>query len=147
MSTHKEKEFACGGVIFRREEAKFLFLLIYSARNKVWGFPKGHIEPGETEKETALREIQEETGLTKLKEVDGFRVEDVYNVTSNRGASKGAEIEKHSIYFLFETQSADVVVDQKEITDYKWLKKPDTEKLLSHESAKKLLAKAAGYIK
>lgn len=51
-------EKACGAVIVHDDQA----LLIYQ-NNGFWGFPKGHVEPGEPEEQTALRETKEETGL------------------------------------------------------------------------------------
>ena len=137
-----EKEFSAGAIIFRKEKEQKLFLLIYSGRNKIWGFPKGHIEPGETEKNAALREVKEETGITELKFVDGFREEDIYQAISNRGPSKGSTIEKHSVYFLCEAKTMNVAVDGSEIADYKWLSMRDAEKLLAFDSLKRILRKA-----
>jgi len=61
------KEFSAGAVIFKRKDNGILFLAVCSARNKIWGFPKGHLDPGETEKEAATREIKEETNLSVKK--------------------------------------------------------------------------------
>ena len=60
-------ETTSGGIIFRRSnEAKDLeILLIQDAKNR-WTIPKGHVEPGEEPRDTARREIQEETGLKKM---------------------------------------------------------------------------------
>ena len=137
-----EKEFSAGAIIFRKEKKQILFLLIYSGRNKIWGFPKGHIEPGEGEKDAALREINEETGIAELRFVDGFREESVYQTVSKRLPYKGSIIEKHSIYFLSETHTNDIVVNAVEITDYKWLGIIDAEKLLILDSLKRILRKA-----
>lgn len=62
------REPTAGGVIFRRnpKDSQIEILLIQDAKNR-WTIPKGHIEEGETSKETALREIGEETGLTDIK--------------------------------------------------------------------------------
>ena len=62
------REPTAGGVIFRRNaKTKALeILLIQDAKNR-WTIPKGHIEEGETAKETAEREIREETGLQEMK--------------------------------------------------------------------------------
>ncbi len=140
------KEFSAGAIIFRKPENWALFLLVYSKRNKIWCFPKGHIEPEESEKEAALREIKEETGISDLRFVDGFREEDIYKTKSNRGKHEGEIIEKHSIYFLCETSSGlsseDIVVDGSEIADYKWLSLSDAKKLLTFDSLIVLVKKA-----
>jgi 8-oxo-dGTP pyrophosphatase MutT (NUDIX family) len=136
------KEFSAGALIFKKKDQASEFLLIYSNRNKEWGFPKGHIDAGETEKEAALREIKEETGLIELRLIDGFREELVYKAVSNRDDSKGSVIEKSTIYFLCETKTKDITVDADEITDFKWLMRNDALKLLTFDSLKKILRKA-----
>ncbi len=61
------REPTAGGVIFRRNKKNQLeILLIQDAKNR-WTIPKGHIEEGETARETAEREIREETGLQEMK--------------------------------------------------------------------------------
>lgn len=62
------REPTAGGVVFRRnpKNAKLEILLIQDAKDR-WTIPKGHIEEGETAKQTAEREIKEETGLEQLK--------------------------------------------------------------------------------
>lgn len=60
------REPTAGGVIFRRgQDKKIEILLIQDAKNR-WTIPKGHIEEGESAKETAEREIREETGLQEM---------------------------------------------------------------------------------
>ncbi len=59
-------ETTSGGIIFRRSpEGKLEILLIQDAKNR-WTIPKGHVEPDEEPKQTAKREIQEETGLQEM---------------------------------------------------------------------------------
>ena len=54
-------EFSCGGVVL--EGNKVLLVQVKSMKGrKIWTFPKGHIEPGETPRQAALREVLEETG-------------------------------------------------------------------------------------
>lgn len=61
------REPTSGGVIFRRNaKGAVEILLIQDAKDR-WTIPKGHIEEGETAKETAEREIREETGLQEMK--------------------------------------------------------------------------------
>jgi 8-oxo-dGTP pyrophosphatase MutT (NUDIX family) len=51
----------CGIIFFNTEENKYL--LVQGKKSGKWGFPKGHQESKETEKETAIRELHEETGI------------------------------------------------------------------------------------
>jgi 8-oxo-dGTP pyrophosphatase MutT (NUDIX family) len=141
-----EKEFAYGAVIYRREKDRLLFLLIYSGRNRVWGFPKGHIEAGEDEKTAALREIEEETGLAPLSFLEGFREEDSYPVVSNRPPYEGTTIEKHSIYFLAAAPQGGIRVDGQEITSFRWLPIEEALALLTFDELKKILKKANDFI-
>ncbi len=59
------REPTSGGIIFKRQDNKIKILLIQDAKSR-WTIPKGHIEPGETAKQTARREIGEETGLKNI---------------------------------------------------------------------------------
>ena len=54
-----KKEKSCGCIIIKNKKV----LLVYEKNRNFWGFPKGHMEDGETEIETALREVKEEVGL------------------------------------------------------------------------------------
>lgn len=61
------REPTAGGVVFRRNTKKQLEILLIQDAKDRWTIPKGHIEPGESAKETAAREIGEETGLKEMK--------------------------------------------------------------------------------
>ncbi|MGC1176607.1 MAG: NUDIX domain-containing protein [Candidatus Saccharimonadales bacterium] len=61
------RETTSGGIVFRRDKNGGVeILLIQDAKNR-WTIPKGHVEPGEEPKQTAEREIREETGLQEMK--------------------------------------------------------------------------------
>lgn len=60
------KEPTSGGIIFRHNKNEELEILLIQDTKGRWTIPKGHIEPGETAKQTARREIAEETGLTDV---------------------------------------------------------------------------------
>jgi len=140
------KEFSAGSVVFRKENGRTLFLLVYSKRNKNWGFPKGHLEEGETEIDAGLRETREETGLRELELKDGFKEEITYVAVSNRGASKGQKIEKRVTYFLCGTSEKDINTDDYEIGGHEWLDFTEAEKRLSFISTKEVLRKANDYV-
>ena len=62
------REPTAGGIVFRRNaQSKAIEILLIQDAKDRWTIPKGHIEEGETAKETAAREIGEETGLTGIK--------------------------------------------------------------------------------
>src|SRR3954452_19930336 len=58
-------ETSAGGVVFRVDDGQPLYLLIRDSYQN-WGFPKGHLERGELPEAAALREVEEETGLSGL---------------------------------------------------------------------------------
>lgn len=59
-------EKSCGAIVYRKFHGNIEILLIKHVNSGHWSFPKGHIEIGETEYQTALREIKEETGIDVL---------------------------------------------------------------------------------
>ncbi|MDD5504316.1 MAG: NUDIX domain-containing protein [Candidatus Omnitrophica bacterium] len=139
-----EKEFAAGALVYRKKTIYpyVVFLLVYSGRNKIWGFPKGHLEPGEDEEAAARRELAEETGIINPVFIKGFRQEDAYRTLSTRPGREGTPIEKHCVYFLCRNDSEDVLVDGLEITDYRWLDTIEAEKLIAFAGLKDILKKA-----
>ena len=66
-------EKSCGAIIiYKANENNHKVLLVKNHNGRYWSFPKGHVEKGETEQQTAIREIKEETGLD-VEIVDSFR--------------------------------------------------------------------------
>jgi 8-oxo-dGTP pyrophosphatase MutT (NUDIX family) len=140
------KEFSAGAVIFKKESANIFFLIIYSGRNKIWGFPKGYLEQGETAKEAAIREIKEEVGLENLHFIDGFREEVMYETISKRPPFKGKKIEKYVTYFLCETKNQDIIVDGMEITEYKFLPLNEAGQIIKFHNLAVLLRRAYDFL-
>jgi bis(5'-nucleosidyl)-tetraphosphatase len=140
------KEISAGAVIFKKENNNILFLVIYSKRNGIWGFPKGHLENGETEKQAAYREIKEEVGLGNLNFIDGFREEVIYETISKRLPFKGEKIEKHAIYFLCDAKDDSVAVDGREISGHKYLSLGDAERILKFNNLNLVIRKAYDFL-
>ncbi len=125
-------EKSCGAVVYRktpREGTKIL--LVKNHNGKCWTFPKGHIESNESEKQTALREIKEETGLTVTIEPN-FRQTSIYRPFG--------KIKKYVVFFLARANDSVVNMQQNEIDYYLWVSLEDAMKLCSHENDTKILA-------
>ncbi|MBQ8954096.1 MAG: NUDIX domain-containing protein [Clostridia bacterium] len=101
-------EYSCGAVVFTREAGQPRYVIIRSLEG-IYGFPKGHMEPGETEAQTALREIREEVGLTP-RLLPGFRVE------ANHLLPKKPDTMKHVIYFLAEYENQPIRPQPEELS-------------------------------
>lgn len=141
------KETSVGAFIYKIENDEILFLLIYSKRNSEWGFPKGHVETNETELETAKREIKEETGITDIEFVEGFRCTDTYKIKGRLENTKDRIIDKNVIYYLARTkQNFKCSVDD-EIESGKWLNLDKSIECLKYENQKKLLQSAYTFLK
>jgi 8-oxo-dGTP pyrophosphatase MutT (NUDIX family) len=136
-------EKSCGLVVFNSNK---ILLLKYSANNTQgegghWDFPKGHVEQNETELETALRELEEETGISKVEIIDDFRHSISYTF-SRRSES----ISKEVIFFLASTVEKRVTLSHEHI-DYAWLDFNNALEKLTYENARQILKKALPYTK
>ncbi len=141
------KETSVGAFIYKIEKEEILFLLVYSERNKEWGFPKGHIEPNEKELETAKREIKEETGITDITFVDDFRCIDTYKIKGTLESTKNRIVEKNVIYYLASTKEDFKCSVDNEIGQGKWLNYTKAADCLKYDNQKKLLKSAYMFIK
>lgn len=130
-------EKSCGAVIFRRHSGNVEYLLIKNKKGNNWGFPKGHMEIFETERQTALREVKEETGLS-VKLLDGFRTISEYH-------PKG-RITKQVIFFVAEMTDEDVVIQRSEIDRFIWADYSLATKTFKFSNDKKVLALARSWI-
>ncbi len=130
-------ECSCGAVVYRIINGETRFLLIKNKRSANWGFPKGHMERGENEKETAYREVLEETGI-RINFLPDFRYKSEYSI-QNR-------IEKKVIIFLATTEDVNTIIQREEIEEYLWLKYDKAMNSLKFPNDKFLLTKAKEYL-
>ena len=131
-----KKEKSCGAVIYKFFDDE-LKILIVKHNAGHYAFPKGHMEGDETELETAIREIKEETNLDVIID-SGFRFVNTYCPKEN--------VIKDVIYFVGYPCNDDVIIDNKEISEYKWLSSDDAYDLLTYDNDREVLRKACEYI-
>jgi 8-oxo-dGTP pyrophosphatase MutT (NUDIX family) len=131
------REVSAGGVVYRVEDGRPLFLLIRdSYRN--WGFPKGHLEKRELPEAAALREVAEETGLSDLVVRGELATIDWHF------RFRGRLIHKVCHFFLMETENALTSPQREEgITACKWLPIDEALALISYANAREVLQRAA----
>ena len=132
------REKSCGAVVFTRDSGVIKYVIVKSAVG-LHGFPKGHIEQGETEEETALREIFEEVGL-RPKLIDGFKTTEEYTVSDD------PEINKTVVYFLAEYKNQEIAPDRSEISSAALMTFDEASDVLEFESKKRILAAASDFL-
>lgn len=129
-------ERSCGAVIYRIVDRQALFLVLRHAAGH-WSFAKGHVEPGESEVETALREIKEETGLDVSID-ENFRVLAQYSPKKN--------VMKDVVYFVAQSDQGDISVQQSEIHQASWEIFENAFGMLTYVSDKEILRSANEYL-
>lgn len=131
------KEKSCGAIICHKHEGKIQILLLKHRLGGHWSFPKGHMEQGETERETALREIWEETGLN-IRLLDNFREKVSY--------SPKPGVDKDVVYFLAYAEDPHTTMQEEEVSDIRWVKLSEAHKFITYHNDKMLLRQAKRYI-
>ncbi len=107
-----KKEKSCGALVYRVERGKIKLLMLRHRKGGHWSFPKGHVEGNETEEETALREVKEETGLD-ITLVPGFRQRVEFSARPG--------VMKEVIYFLGHTNQRFFRRQVEEIREIRWM--------------------------
>lgn len=120
-------EKSCGAVVFDGDK-----ILLIKQLEGHWGFPKGHVEGGETEVQTAVREIKEETNYDV--EIDErYRYQESY--------SPKEDVKKDVVYFVAKKMGGNMLAQAEEIQDIKWLNIEDAINKLTYQSSKNVLRK------
>lgn len=124
-------EKSCGAVVYQRTRFGVVRVLLVKNHNgRCWTFPKGHIEQNETEQQTAIREIKEETGLDVRIEPN-FRQTSIYRPFG--------KIKKQVVFFLARANESAVNMQQSEIDYYLWVTIDEAMHLCKHENDTKIL--------
>ena len=130
-------EKSCGAVIFRSIGGKWHVLLIRHEKGNHVAFPKGHVELGETEVQTAEREVQEETGL-RVKVDDGFRAENAYMTR--------ADTRKQVVYFIATADDQPLVAQRGEVREVRWEPVEKAPRRLTYAGDREILKNAYAYL-
>ena len=131
-------EKSCGFVVYKETEAGRQYLIIRGSHGE-YGFPKGHTEPGETELETAIRELKEETDL-QVQVIGGFRRQIAYQLRANMN------ITKQAVYFLGKCHDDRITLQESELMEARFLPLDQALAQLSFDMIIRILKEADAYL-
>ena len=130
-----KREKSCGAVVYNPERQLFLIIKMLNGN---WGFPKGHTENQETDIQTAIREVTEETGIN-IKILDGFKKSIKY--------IPFPEVLKEVIFFIGITKEEKVLIDKGEIEDYMWCSYEEALKMITYKPQRDVMESSLKFIK
>ena len=133
----QEERVAAGGVVIATGTGgTSRVLLVHRPAYDDWSFPKGKADPGETIEQTALREVEEETGLACriVRELGATR----YDYRSRKGSLRPKVVH----YFLMEQVDGAVTTDGDEVDLAEWLQPAEAERRLTYDIDRELLSRA-----
>lgn len=133
------EERSAGAVVFRKAGDHWLYLLLQNAGR--WDFPKGGVEKGESEVQTVMREVEEETGLSAIRIVPGFRKVIEYFYRRN-----GKNIHKQVAYFLASTGEERVRISF-EHQGFGWFPYREALDRASYDNSKVTLTEAEKFLR
>ena len=110
--------------VIKKNDAIHYLLIKHHAGH--WGFPKGHAEPGESARQSACREFEEETGINDYTILGSQSFEETYEIIK-----KGRDIVKTVTYFPALCNQKNVIIQTEEIADYLWLNYQNCEKQIT----------------
>lgn len=140
------REKSVGLIIFRynNRDKEIQYLVLYH-RGTYWNFPKGKVELGESEVETAKREVQEETGLKDIQIIKGWRQQTNFFFKEDRAGQKEL-IKKDFILYLAKLPKGAEVKISGEHNGYAWLNYKVAGKYLKFKSLKEIIKEADSYV-
>ena len=136
-----KREKSCGAIVFTQENGVRQYVIIRETYGGACGFPKGHMEAGETERETALREVKEETGLDVVL-YDDFRLTDEHSLIRE---GRPDDI-KTNVYFLAEYRDQVLRAQEAEVIEVLLMDYTNAMESIQYEGSKHLLSEAEKYL-
>lgn len=130
-------ENSSGAIVYRQIDDTIRYLLIKNKRSAHWGFPKGHLEKGETNIDAARREVLEETGI-HVDIHDGFREMSKYKIHN--------KIDKQVSIFVGTTKDNNTIIQKSEIDNYIWLPYVKAIPYLKFENDRRILKEASRFL-
>ena len=131
-----KKEKSCGAVVYKTEAGTRLFLAEHMALGHT-SLPKGHVEKGETEEETAIREIKEETNLDVTLDT---RFRHVISYLPYPG------VRKDVVFFVAKATSGSMINQECEVSSLEWLPYEEAYTAMTYDTDKETLAEAKKYL-
>lgn len=129
-----KQETSYGAIVFRNREKREVLLV--QQQNGDWGFPKGHREAGETERETLVRELAEETGITSLEiDSDVIPLRMTYQFVNH----EGVEVDKTVLLYVGYSSAEPRVVLPDEILHVGWYSVESALDMITHSESRNLL--------
>ncbi len=108
------------------------FLLLRNRRG-FWGFPQGHREKGETEIQTLVREVKEETGIMDL-DIQSYIGKITYSFFKGDGTRSSKEVR----FYYATTLTRDIKISE-EHEDFRWIPLKDAFLMLNHVKLRQIL--------
>lgn len=126
-------EKSCGAIVYRKSHGNTEILLIKHVNSGHWSFPKGHVEGSETEMETALREVKEETGIDVI-------IDPSFRETVSYFPRK--DTQKVVVYFIGKAKNFEFIPQEEEIAQIRWVDIGHASSILTYENDKTIVNKA-----
>lgn len=132
---------SAGGVIFRRLDGRAEVVLVAVRGGNVWCLPKGIVDRNESPEKTALREVQEETGLKGriLKEID--KISYWYFIKE-----ENAKCKKTVYFYLMQYESGNTDDHDREVDDASWFQVDEAIDKVAYKGDREILEKAKAMI-
>ena len=126
-------EKSCGAIVIHKSGDRYKILLVRNHNGRNYSVPKGHVEMGETEEETAVREVREETGLD-VRIIPSFREVADY--------CPFGKIRKRVVFFMAQTMSDKVHIQEEEIDSYIWVNLDEAHHRCTYDNDLRVIRKA-----